>query len=151
MKSAIFFFALILSVQLAAQNKVNFDSITNRIQNKYPTYTYIFEVDEDGNKDWLMFWVNSEVQCELYQCLGDHSKAKALLFKPGQEVWIWNDTTYISEKVRIATFDEFRKKECTYPAVILGNSVFYYVKRDELWEYIVESELHTRPQKPVKR
>lgn len=115
------------------------------IERNYPYTSYIFERDESGFVNWFLFCANDSTQCELFQSLTSVSVTIQLKYHPGQTVYIRYKAGQKSEPVKISTFDQYKSGASTYPAIVLGSTVYYYVNQRGFWSYIAEEYLHETP------
>lgn len=112
------------------------------IERNYPHTSYIVERDESGFVDWLLFCANDSTQCELFQALASVSITTQLKYRPGQTVYVRYKTGQKSEPVKIATLNQYRSGGATYPAVMFGSTVYYYVNQRGFWSYMAEGYLY---------
>lgn len=117
---------------------LNYDAIARN----YLPNTYIYQKDQADQIDWMLFCPDDTAQCVLYQRILNTEVTALIKYRPGQTVYVRYETGHKSEAVKISTFDDFRSGAATFPALYLGNTVYYYINQRGFWYYLPESALY---------
>ena len=117
----------------------------NMVKRNVPKDKYVYEFDRTWTVTWALVCPDSS-GCEVFQRFFDIEVVKPLLFKPGQKVWR-NYVGYHSEEVTIASFDDYKSTNATYPVIILGEEPYYLINHRGFWSYQAQSDMSATPRR----